>query len=176
MTGLWCFTWTKRVRFRGCNGIGAGRNHLGRKYAGQRATMLHPTLFSSTDFSSLLHCRQPERITGTGSSPDRSNPTAGSRIALKRQTHDYKRHGTTALFAAFNSLASSPNASSGTGLHELRTSRCPRDPGRGTGRHGEAIDSPRHRYVLEEDIVLGILLNTLRPNQIERDVVPEFVQ
>ncbi len=46
------------------------------------------------------------------------------------------------------------------------------------GQVGTARRSIRrvYRYVLEEDIVLGILLNTLRPNQIERDVVPEFVQ
>ncbi len=46
------------------------------------------------------------------------------------------------------------------------------------GQVGTARRSIRrvYRYVLEEDIVLGILLNTLRSNQIERDVVPEFVQ
>ncbi len=42
-------------------------DHLEREYAGNRAAMLHFMLLSSADFSSVLHCCQYERITGTRS-------------------------------------------------------------------------------------------------------------
>ena len=46
------------------------------------------------------------------------------------------------------------------------------------GQAGTARRSIRrvYSYELEYDLILGLFLNTLRLNHIERDVVPEFVQ